>query len=224
MLKRIQQHFKGDLFIFLLFTFLAFWMHHLSNSVILSYSLKPVEVFLHEGSHALATLLTGNHLQSLHLEWREGHVISSVTGRIGQIIIAFSGYAGASLWGLLIYATSINASKGIKVVLIAFSAFFFLYIDSLTTGLILSFVIGVFVISWYLGRAGSYFLRFLGIFVMLNSIYSPTYLWSYDQTGDHVLLSQLTFLPSFVFILIWLGIGLYCFRLAYKITLKKQQH
>lgn len=225
MLKHIQQHPKGDLYIFIFFTFLAFWMHHLSNSAVLSYSLKPVEVFLHEASHGLAVLLTGNFFESLHLEWRQGHVMSRVyldnDVRMERIIISFSGYTGASLWGLLIYATSIYASKVMKVVLIVFSAFFFLYIDGFTTGLILSFVIAVFVAGWYLGVAGCYFLRFLGIFVMLNSIYSPTYLWSYDQIGDHISLSKLTFLPSFVFILIWVAIGLYCLRLAYKITLTK---
>ncbi|MDN3609558.1 M50 family metallopeptidase [Vibrio ostreicida] len=225
MLERFEQHPKSDLIIFLVFSFLAFWMHHLSQSAILIYSLKPVEVFLHEASHGLATLLTGNQIESLHLDWRGGHVVSRFLGdsRLERIIVAFSGYAGASFWGLLIYATSVYSSKMIRVLLLMLSACSFFLVDGLMTGLILGFVIVLFAFGWYFDRAGNYFLRFLGLFVMLNSIYSPTYLFSYHQTGDHVSLSQLSFLPSFVFILIWVAIGLYTLWLAYRLTLSKSK-
>ncbi|SHO56503.1 M50 family metallopeptidase [Vibrio quintilis] len=224
-IKKLVTQPKGELWIFLLFTFLALWMHYLSHSSLLIYLFKPVEVFFHEASHGLVTLLTGNRIQSLHLAWREGHVISSVAMGSGvrpaRIMIAFAGYPGASLFGYLLYASSLYTGKVIKIILILFCAFFFLYIDGPATAIILLYVIAVFASCWFLGKAGTYLLRFLGIYVMLNAIYSPSYLWSIHGSGEHITLSRLTGFPAFFFILIWIGIGLYAMRAAYLLTARR---
>ncbi|CAM3962542.1 M50 family metallopeptidase [Vibrio aerogenes] len=212
----------SNLWIFLIFTGLALWIHYLSHSAFLIYLFKPVEVFFHEASHGLVTLLTGNRLSSLHLEWREGYVLSSVSMGSGykseRFLIAFAGYPGASLFGYLLYASSLYAAKISKLVLILFCVFFFLYVDGPATAIVLLYIIGVFVSCWFLGKPGTYLLRFLGIYVMLNAIYSPSYLWSVHSSGDHITLSRLTGFPAFLFILIWIGIGLYAMRSACLLT------
>ena len=89
------------------------------------------------------------------------------------------------------------------------------------TSFILAGIIGLWFALWKLGTFGCYVLRFIGVYVMVSSIYSPTYLWAYTDSGDHVNLSEATFLPSFVFILSWIAIGLFFLFLAFKTTNKE---
>ena len=217
----MEKYKKHNLSVFIIFTLLAFGLHALQALEFFKYSFKPVEVFFHESSHLITSLLFGGKIEAFHLEWQSGFVSHYISKGIPSIITSFNGYLGASLFGFLMYYSSLHVSKFLKIFLMLYCSFFFLYSDGLMTSLILAGIIGLWFVLWKLGTFGCYVLRFIGVYVMVSSIYSPTYLWAYTDSGDHVNLSEATFLPSFVFILSWIAIGLFFLFLAFKTTNKE---
>ena len=210
---------KNTIMIFIAFTLISFSMHFFSDLMILKYTFKPFEVFFHEIGHGFASLLSGGTIDSLHLEYNQGHIVQS-TKETYQPFVAFMGYVSASLFGYLIYISSLSLGKYLKIALVLLSAFWFIYVDGLMTAFILLSIMGTFAASWYLKEYGSYLIRFLGIYIMVSAIYSPTYLWAYSDSGDHIAMRDLTMIPSFVFIIIWFLIGLFFLYKAFKSSLK----
>lgn len=213
---------NNNLWIFISFTILAFSMHYFQELSILKYTFKQFETFFHEIGHGFTSLLFGGNVVDLHLEYNQGHVTHQ-TRELYRPFVSFSGYFSASLFGFLLYASSLYISKYIKFFLVALSAFWFIYADGLMTVLILSIIMGTFIASWYLKTFGCYLLRFIGIYVMVSAIYSPTYLWAYSDSGDHISLSEQLFLPSGLFIVIWFTIGLFFLYRALKISLNESK-
>lgn len=212
---------KYNLLFFITFTIISLSLHYYPELSIVKYTFKPIEVFLHEGGHLITSLLLGGEIVDLHLEFGSGYV----THRIGNwaSIVSFMGYFSASLLGFLIYVTSLHASKFLKLFLIAYCSFFFIYADSIKTVGIIALIMGIFVACWYLKTFGCYLLRFIGIYVMVSSIISPTYLWAYSDSGDHISMSEHTMLPSGLFIVIWFIIGLFFMYRAFKASFPKNK-
>ncbi len=79
--------------------------------------LKILVVFFHEGSHALATLLTGGSVLSMHIVANQGGAVQSMGG--WPIVIISAGYLGSLLWGalILILAARSNADRWIMAML-----------------------------------------------------------------------------------------------------------
>lgn len=207
---------KNTVVIFLIFTILSFAMHYFQELSILKYSFKIFETFQHEIGHGYTSMLFGGQVVDLHLEYNQGHV-THMTPIWSRPFVSFSGYLSASLFGFLIYASSLYASKFLKIVLILSSMFWYIYVDGIMTFLILTIIIATFIASWFLNKFGCYLLRFIGVYIMVSSIYSPTYLWAYSDSGDHVSLFEQTFIPPFVWICIWFVIG--CFFLYQALNL-----
>ena len=70
--------------------------------------LKILVVFFHEGSHALATLLTGGSVLAMHIVANQGGEVQSVGG--WPIVIISAGYLGSLLWGALILILAARSS------------------------------------------------------------------------------------------------------------------
>src|SRR4026209_2067539 len=69
------------------------------------YPLQLFATFIHEGSHVLATLLTGNSVQSLTVSSDgSGAVWSQGTGAFSSLLISSAGYLGTTLYGALLLA------------------------------------------------------------------------------------------------------------------------
>ncbi len=79
--------------------------------------LKILVVFFHEGSHALATLLTGGRVLSMHVVANQGGEVQSLGG--WPIVIISAGYLGSLLWGalILILAARSTADRWIMAML-----------------------------------------------------------------------------------------------------------
>ena len=66
----------------------------------ISYPLRLFATFIHEGSHVLATLLTGNSVQSLTVASDgSGEVWSNNSGWFSQLLISSAGYIGTTTFG-----------------------------------------------------------------------------------------------------------------------------
>lgn len=70
--------------------------------------LKILVVFFHEGSHALATLLTGGSVLAMHIVPNQGGEVQSMGG--WPIVIISAGYLGSLLWGALILILAARSS------------------------------------------------------------------------------------------------------------------
>jgi hypothetical protein len=70
--------------------------------------LKILVVFFHEGSHALATLLTGGSVLAMHIVPNQGGEVQSMGG--WPIVIVSAGYLGSLLWGALILILAARSS------------------------------------------------------------------------------------------------------------------
>lgn len=220
-LNKSNKSNKNNIWIFFLFTILAFCMHSLNQLELFKYTFKPVEVLMHEGSHLITSLLFGGKIVGLNLQWDSGSV-THATSAFAQPLVSFAGYFGASFFGFLIYYSSLHVSKYLKFFLIAYCSFFFIYVDGLQTALILSLIILLWVACWKLGSFGCYLLRFIGIYVMVSSIYSPTYLFAYTDTGDHISLSEQTLIPSILWIACWFVLGIFFMYRAFRVSIDKK--
>ena len=172
-----------------------------------------MQTYFHEISHGLAAIFTGGSVKSIELNLM-GSGLCTTQGGI-RFIVAFSGYLGAVLWGALIYTMVDNMSKKSAVSIartmigmILLSALF--WGRDLITLLIMAMMILPFVAilktrSQFLVK---YFLQFLGLYVLLDSITSPLHLIDGRRYGDGNTLSKLTGIPEIIWIAVWLCIGL----------------
>jgi len=176
-LRQLKSHWQLITLIAIVF---ALW----NQSVVVP--LKIFVVFLHEASHALATLFTGGQVEALTLSPRQGgHVIS----RGGNLfIIASSGYLGSLIFGGVFFLLGLRTHLD-KYVVGAIGLFMFVltafYIRDLFP-IMFCIAGGVFLCASavYLSRPlNDLLLRLLGLTSM---IYVP-----YDIMSDTILRSEI---------------------------------
>lgn len=68
--------------------------------------LKILTVFLHEVSHALATVLTGGSVESLTIDPRQGGMVVSRGGN--RFVILSAGYCGSLLIGVMLFIVAVR--------------------------------------------------------------------------------------------------------------------
>ncbi|NKF51578.1 M50 family metallopeptidase [Shewanella sp. WXL01] len=169
---------------------------------------KWFESFFHEISHGIATLITGGMVNSIQLFPNGAGLCTSQGGN--AILIAFSGYPGAALWGYLIFLLA-TWRAGIRFTLsllglIVMASSLFWARDMLTI-IILLCLAGLFLLPIKLNNNSllNSLLRILGLMIMLNAVASPTVLFGLSGKGDANMLSQMTWLPAWIWIFIWLA-------------------
>ncbi len=215
-------------FLFIFFCFISLLFHFSSDTsklitnekwlqaftyfnIVIHLFFKPIEVFFHEASHGLAAIVTGKYILGLNLSWDgSGYVTYQNTDRLRTAFTAFWGYAGAAIWGYLIYVSSIKSNKVNRFFLSLFCLSFIYYADNLRTLIILASIIIVFLISWCSRRVGGYLLRFIGIFIMVSACFSPSYLIHHRALGDHIIMQSTTGITAIFWIGLWLAISLFC--------------
>lgn len=180
-----------------------------------------ITTFFHEISHGLVALLTGGSIEKIRLHL-DGSGLCYVKGGITGLI-AFAGYLGAVLWGVLIFSiASSYKSKNIKfsvliiMALILVSAI--LWARDLLTWVILAIIFLVFLIVPKLKDSGlkSFFLKFIACFVMLDALKSPLNLIDGKHYGDGARLADLTHVPEIIWVAIWLFLAFFAIYYMWK--------
>ena len=178
-----------------------------------------LESYFHEISHGLAAILTGGSIVSIQLFSNGAGLCTTLGG--SPFVIAFSGYAGAVLWGVLLYKIADFKSSLSRYLSFAILALLMvscvLWVRDILTFIICLLLIALFALSVKI----SYFnllasvIKLFALMVLLNSLQSPLYLLDGRGIGDGSALANITFIPEIVWILIWLVISGYSlYRLA----------
>jgi len=201
----------------------SFWQkHHFFILLITAILIKQLplvsipfnwlESYFHEISHGIAAIMTGGKILRIQL-FTNGAGLCTTQGGIA-LVVSFFGYAGATLWGWAIYKLSSSHQRAAQ----GFSVFVFLLIISsivfwgrdLLTWFILAVLAVLFLLTiklkklHYLQRL----MQLFGLLILLNSLFSPSYLLDGRNIGDGAALATMTFIPEFVWVLIWFSLAL----------------
>lgn len=180
----------------------------------LSVPFKWCATYFHEISHGIAALLTGGTIKRIVLKMNGSGLCYTQGG--WSFLVTFSGYIGSTLWGMFIYNTTSFLStekvkKMAKIFLIMLFLTAFLYArDPITVTvfcvIMTFFYVGLFKFS---SRFTRIFLRFLAVFLILDSVVAPLQLIDGRYYGDGASLHRLTGLPEFFWISIWIGFSVF---------------
>ncbi len=180
--------------------------------------LKWYETFFHELSHGLAAMLTGGSIETIDIKFK-GSGTCWTRGGIGPLV-TFAGYTGASLWGALIYmsAATVNYRTShilASIILITIIITTILWVRDIQTLIIMLAMGGILSLTLKFGKSDKIklFVEFIGLYILLASIQSPTFLIDGINKGDGASMAKQTLLPEAIWVGIWLAwsIGLLLF-------------
>lgn len=179
-----------------------------------------LESYFHELSHGLAALITGGRVVQIQL-FPNGAGLCTTQGGI-RFVISLMGYLGATLFGYFIcrLAQGFQAqARWIYPVFIALMTLsLILWVRDVLTAFIIGVLIALFVVKWRFVKSHSLglWLKFTGIIVLLNSVYSPLYLIDGRHLGDGASLASMTFIPEIIWALLWSASGIFALYLLIK--------
>lgn len=181
--------------------------------------------FFHEISHGLATLITGGKVLKIELHYAGSGVCYSSGG--WRLLVVFAGYAGAALWGLLIYLMAGKIPKRhshimaviIAVILLASGI---LYARDFATWLII-LAITLFYLAavWFRKQLPlQLVLKLAGLYIILDAFKALVNLWRHRPVSDATSLATLTGVPEIIWVVLWIVISLGCLAFIWKIKKK----
>ncbi len=199
----------------------------------LVYPLQLFATFIHEGGHVLATILTGNSVQSLTVSPdTSGAVWSQSSGWLSQLFISSAGYIGTTAFGAALLAWirygyssryALYASAwliGVLTLLFGVFAPFLNLLATVTFGSVLFTVFSGVVLAAGLAAVARYAtlkwanfaLAFLAVQCLLNAIFSLFELFFIstfsNMHSDAANMAAATSIPAIVWVFIWMGISI----------------
>ena len=187
------------------------------------------ETLLHESSHALAARLTGGRVDRVLLYFNGSGLTWSAGG--WPRLVAFSGYAGAVVWGALLYwlASNMDARRarvfviGVLVLLGLETVFWLAFSPSslLIMG-VMMLMMGA-LLHPLSQTVAHHALQFIGLYTLLSALRSPLVLFGFAGDNDAATLRSLTFIPATVWVLIWCGMGVGALWVLFRDTLRPDQ-
>ncbi len=185
--------------------------------------LFPFRIFttsVHEGSHAVSALLTGNGVRGIELYWNGGGVtfITGVNTTFEAIIVYSAGYLGSTIFGgflLLLAKNSATRRRTLWGITIGLAIISLLYIRDLQSILLVVIVGGLAgLVAW---RGPNLLVQFtIYVLALLNCLYSlMDIFWLVTANAnpfhggfnDAVGLERATGIPAIVWSLVWGLVG-----------------
>ncbi len=190
----------------------------------ITYPLRIMVTFIHEGSHALMTLLTGGIVQSISIESDGSGLTKSLAAPgIAQMLIACAGYLGATFYGasvigllrrgvsgralltttgVLVGVVTLGVVAGILNPLAHTFNFFGLLWGCLLTPLLL-------LAGWKLSsQAAAWVAAFIGVQCVANAFYDLNTLFTLSVSSatatDAMNMQHLTLIPAAFWAALWL--------------------
>ena len=199
----------------------------------LFYPLQLFATFVHEGGHVLATIVSGNSVQSLTVSPdTSGAVWSQGSGWFSQLFIASAGYVGTTTFGALLLAwmryglSSRHAlyfcSGFIAVMTVVFGLFapVFSFFSTVTLGSVAFTLFSGAVLAaalfavahWAEIKWANFALAFLAVQVLLNAVFSLVDLFFISTFttahSDAANMAAATGIPAVVWVFIWMLISI----------------
>ncbi|HEX8178077.1 MAG TPA: M50 family metallopeptidase [Pyrinomonadaceae bacterium] len=195
---------------------------------IVTYPFRLFVTFIHEGGHAIASLLTGNAVRSLTVAPNASGLTETYMTNAGlftQTVISSAGYVGAMLFGALLLVL-VRRTVAARLVLAGSAVFIGLltlvygFIVPLThmsfspftvgTGALL--VAGLLAAARYLSpRAANFLVGFLAVQCVLNALFDLKDVLflsvATDAQTDALNMAHATGVPAFFWSLIWIGLA-----------------
>lgn len=192
----------------------------LANVPIAHWPFSWLEVYFHEMSHGLAAVITGGSISRIVLNF-DGSGLCYTFGGWGPLV-TFSGYAGASIFGAIIYLGARMSGKSsnwlsiIMVLLIGTSAV--LWARDINTWIIILIICAVLYLSihYTIGKVFPYVMEFAGVYVMVSAVRSPTFMINNDKRSDGDTLASLTLIPEIVWVAVWCSIAVFVMFYVWK--------
>jgi hypothetical protein len=209
---KLQKHQKTLVWVCL--AALAVWV--IAPARVLLLPLLYFNTYVHELSHAGATLLTGGNVQYLKV-FADGSGVTLSQGGNG-LLLATAGYVGSAIvGGLLVYCSRTGATA--KRMLLISAAFFgfgmLLFVRGDTIGVLAGFgwIAALLAASVFLeGHAAIFAAQFLGVQQCLTSVYAFLALLRVTTNdlghSDAKIMADMTHIPAVVWSLFWMALGL----------------
>ncbi len=196
-----------------------------------SWPFDILETFFHELSHGLTALLLGGEIYRIDVGFHGGRIMSSGEGGMSRFLVSWSGYAGATVWGVLIYRTGLlGSAKQVFTLVLALvtllAASTILWVYDPDTILCLLVTYSMLACSLMLlgkpqwAQRINLFIRFVGLYVIVQSIISPLNLLQHPNLGDAGALTAATGIGDLFWIYQWILIGLGGLIFTWHLTLK----
>lgn len=247
---------KPQLTLLLIATVITIALWFIPYLGVVTYPIRLFVTFIHEGSHVLAALLTGGSVQSLTISADgSGVVYSAPSGLIGALITSSAGYLGSTAFGvlLLLLIRKAVSAKNVLFGSAAFIALMTLFFGILSpmwnafslqvgiSSIIFTVVAGTILTAGLFGlgkfaseRTANFAVAFLAIQCLLNAISDLKTLFfinapigGMDLQNDATNMANATGIPSFAWVLIWIGISIVMISVGlrfYAISQKSKQH
>lgn len=208
----------------------------------LTYPLRLFATFVHEGSHVLATLLTGNAVQSLSVAHDgSGVVWSESSGWFSQLFISSAGYIGTTAFGasLLFWIRYGMSSRvalyaaagfvGVMTVIFGILAPLWNFLANVTLGSVVFTVLSGLVLTLGLAAIGrfaslkwaNFAVAFLAVQCLANAVFDLINLFFLsamtDTQSDAANMAAATGIPSVVWVFIWMGISVLMISLGLRV-------
>lgn len=203
----------------------------------LVYPIRLFVTFVHEGSHALAAVVTGGSVASLTvLSDGSGAVYSAPSGWFGTVLTSSAGYLGTTLFGvamLWLIRRSVSPHKvlfgcgafvGVMTIVfgIVSPVFNFLSVQVPFSSLAFTVAAGLLLtgaligLSVYSGaRVASFAVAFLAVQCLLNALsdLKTVFLLNAPLVGsdiqtDAANMAAATLIPGFIWVIVWIAISL----------------
>jgi len=185
------------------------------------YPIRLFVTFIHEGGHALATILTLGQVQSLYIHANASGETYTRGGL--QIVIASAGYLASAAFGagLLILGRNGKNARSVLAVtaglILMLTAFFAGNMFSWITGIVLT--LGLISIAIAVGpRVAHFLLSFLAVQCCLNAFLDLRTLFLISTTtnmhSDAATMAQMTLVPASVWAVSWMVISVIALGVA----------
>ncbi len=202
---------------------------------LVGYIVYPIQLFatfIHESSHALAALVTGNSVMSLTVSPDTSGMVWSQSSGISSLFISSAGYLGTTLFGTLLLVwmrfglksrLALYVCSGliaVMTVVFGFLAPFWNFLANVTFGSVVFTVLsgavltaGLFAIAKFAtDKWVNFSLAFLAVQCLLNAFFSLKTLFvisaSSGASSDAANMAAATGVPALAWVILWIAISL----------------
>lgn len=175
------------------------------------YPFRLFTTWVHEGGHALATVLVGGHVSSIVIRPDGSGLTSSLVpdSRVRRGVVASAGYCGAALVGCLLIAAT-RVERRAHTVLAGVGACMLLTLllwirNPFGAAVVLAWAVAFFLLARRgLGRTAQFLVGLLAVQVALNAVYDIRVLYLVDGPSDAVTMATLFLFPAWLWATAWM--------------------